>query len=505
MKKASAINFLKNNLRYAAVFVIFLTVIFFGYSDRGFIQNNECNDPHRLEKTSVVIPEIRAKDQYYRIINFLNTANSDYYRLTFNIRANQNSEVAVHMASASGKEADIASFSVEESVYDAAKEFIFSTDGFYKDLLFEKKGNSDAKVYIHNVNLSRLKVKSEQELELLHPTILGDTEIKESGVSQAKEKGDHFSQLKNSKTRIGQIFMADSDYLAGVSFDLQVKGDSEEKYRLELREASEKKGVFHINNEILATLEFASGYIERYRRGDNGLFFPLTSRLEKGKFYFVGIDNSAVRNNFFNYLEIKGTNDKNASPDSIGVVWRSREVAEIGDLFFTVNTAKFSDVQGERVLTGAKVEDLGNGDGVYSYRAGGKPTDILDLFSYSRGKVWFNDYESIVSGSPRDNAAYVYRFYSPFVFNKIRIAAEQMYAEWYRVVIAYSFDNQNWTELPYFGEGRIDSPQKFDSIVTTDETRKEIYIKITYDNDDSKEIKLFGLRNFNVTGEVEIK
>lgn len=499
-------DFIKNNFKYAAVFAIFWVALMIGYSEKNSVKSDSCVNPKKTDSMAVVAPEISPRGKYYRISNFLNTASGDYYRLAFNTKVDQESEITINLASISGGNSPISSILLEVGEDYASKEVVFKADGFYRDLIFEKKGDNVSKVYIKNVSLSRLNVKSEYEAKLLRPVMLGNTKIVESGARQTEKEEKYFSQLKSSKTKLGQIFKAGDEYMAGVSLDLREKGSSSGKYRLELKEAKEKKGNIAISSEAIASLEFSSNDIEKYKNEEDGkAFFPLASQLEKDRLYFIGISNSLVSNNFLNYLEIRGTDDKNAFPKGEAVVWQDGKVQEIGDLFFVIHSAEFSDFQGERILTGVKIEDMGGGSGLYSHQTSQRSNDILDLFSYKRGDVWFNDYEGIISGSPRNEASYVYRFYSPFAFEKIRIISEQMYAGWYRVVISYSFDNQNWTDLPYDGDGENDSPQKFNSVIDGNGTNKELYIKVTYDKFDEKEIKLFGLRNFSITSELKMK
>lgn len=506
MSIKNILEFIKNNARYAAVGVIFFMAVLFGYSGNNAVKESACGGPAKPGGLAVAAPEIGSRDRSYRLSDFLNAATGDYYRLTFSAKADQESEIAVKLASVSGKEMSISSFNVQTAEDLSPREIIFKADGMYKDIVFEKKNESDSsKVFIQNARLSRLNVKSEYEAKLLRPVMAGNVKIIASALRQTEKGEKYFARLKSGGTRVGQTFRAENEYMAGISLDLRKKGDSSGKYRLELREADEKEGDFFVSPAVAAVFEFSAGDIENYKNKKGEVFFPLASRLEKGKLYFVGLDNSAVKNSFLNYLEIKGTADKNAFPGGAAVEWKNGAAEEIGDLFFVVHAAEFPEIQGARIPTDARVEDLGGGSGLYSYQANRKSTDILDIFSYDRGNIWFNDYEGIISGSPEDDANYVYKFSSPFAFEKTMIAAEQMYGDWYRVAIAYSFDNQNWTEVPYAGEGEGDSPQKFNQIIDGGGTKKDLYIRVSYDKFDNKEIKLFGLRNFSITGELKVK
>ena len=154
------------------------------------------------------------------------------------------------------------------------------------------------------------------------------------------------------------------------------------------------------------------------------------------------------------------------------------------------------------ILTGAEIIDLGQGSGTYSYYINNNLTDLLDLFQYS-DDVRFNDYEGVISGSPKNDASYEYRINTFYPFKKLRIKAVQMYKEWYNINIFYSFDQKNWNEIACTGGS--DTVQIFDGVISGDgKTSKEIYIKVTYDKSDSKEIELFGLRSLEISGDLNM-
>jgi len=77
-----------------------------------------------------------------------------------------------------------------------------------------------------------------------------------------------------------------------------------------------------------------------------------------------------------------------------------------------------------------------------------------------------------------------------------------MYMDWYDVKLYYSADENNWIEIPDLKKKNL---QTFDTVINGDGVNsKEIFIKVTYDKFDSKAIELFGLRSFEVNGDLNM-
>lgn len=491
---------MKKSLKYIFVIMVIISALLFGKKEHE-VENG--NDPLKAPSIQNEIkPEIDRNQKDYRLNNFLNSRKNDYYRLTFKWRSNHNSIVSATLVSKFGGKQRFFSESLSKSKDYAFKEVLFKSDDLYKDLLFEKDDKEDlSEIFIKDIQISRLNVNSESELSQLKSVTYGNTNIIDSVAKQTNEWSSYFSQLRESGTIVGQIFKAEDELLGGVSFIIRKNGNGSNKYRLELREVSQKKDDIFLSSDMLSFKDFTTGELANYTDDSGITFFPLVSSLKKGQLYFIGIDNS-IADNKDGYIELKGTQNKNAYPYGNAVAQHKNKINDIGDLFFTISTPVFNQVNKERVLTDARIEDLGEGKVLYEYRSRGIFTDVLDLFYYDRKNVWFNDYEGIISGSPRDDSNYVYKIYVPYSIKQVRIMAEQMYAGWYRAIVSYSFDNQNWTDLPYSGEGKNDSVQKFNSVIAGNENERYLYVKVTYDKFDNKEVKLFGLRNFKIIAEL---
>ncbi len=495
--------FIKKYLKYPLVLIIIIGAVLSGKKPPKIEDSN--NNGKILNIQNKAKPEIDKDEKEYKVNDFINSRRNDYYRLTFKWKSGHDSNVSIFLISKFDRRQKVFSENLNKSGDYIFKEIVFKSDDSYEDLLFEKNDKEDSsKIFIKDIQVSRLGVSSEAELNRLRPVVLGNTKIIESETRQVKEWGNYFLQLRESGTKVGQVFKAEDYLMSGVSFMIKKGGSGPGKYRLELREVAQKDGSVSLSSDILAYRDFTTDEVASYTDDSGVTLFPLVSSLKRGQLYFVGIDNS-LDDNGSSYIELKGTINKDAYPKGNAVVYHKKILADIGDLFFTIYTPVFDQVDGEKILTDARIEDVGEGEGIYEYQSRGNFMDLLDLFYYDKKNIWFNDYEGIISGNPKDNASYVYKLYTPYNIKKIMVTAEQMYAGWYRAVISYSFDNQNWIDLPYTGEGKENSIQKFNGTITSEGVGKYLYVKITYDKFDNKEVKLFGLRNFKVTEELILK
>lgn len=490
---------IKNYLKYIFILIIIIIALLSGKKTPKVESGG--NPLKALGVQNKTNPEIGKDQSEYWVNDFISSRKNDYYRVTLKWKSSHDSDVSIFLTSKLDNRQKVFSENLKKSEDYIFKEILFKADDLYENLVFKKDDKKDSsKIFIKDIQVSRLNVNSEAELKQLKPTVFGNTKIIESEARQTKKWGSYFSQLQKDETRLGQIFKSEDDLLSGASFIIKRGGSGLNKYRLELREVSQKDGGISLSSDVLAYKDFTTDEIANYTDDSGVTTFPLVSSLKKGQLYFIGIDNS-LADNRSSYIELNGTLNKDAYQSGNAVIQHETETNDMGDLFFAIHTPIFDQINKEKILTDARIEDLGESGWLYEYQSKGDFTDLLDLSYYDRKNIGFNDYEGIVSGSPKDDASYVYKIYTPYSISQARIIAEQMYAGWYRTIISYSFDNQKWIDLPYTGKGKEDSVQKFDSVITGDGNENYLYVKITYDKFDNKEIKLFGLRNFKVVEE----
>lgn len=186
-------------------------------------------------------------------------------------------------------------------------------------------------------------------------------------------------------------------------------------------------------------------------------------------------------------------------------------------------------------MSGAIIEDLGQGQGEYNYATQGVPEDILDL-SYQAPDIRFNDGKKIIFGTAKDNSFFEYKIDTIYPARNFAFQAQQVSAGWNKNRVFYSFDEKNWQELNYsmaasdFSSSESDnasvqeensdqeiniSPdnqknkiQSFDqNIGNVPVGTKTIFFKITYDPQDAQNGAghYYGLKNLKVKADLIVK
>jgi hypothetical protein len=435
----------------------------------------------------------------------MDSNQGEYYRLIFEAKANQDTDIITEVSKASDVRKLVKVVHLEKSDEYMYEEITFSTDDKYLDLVFSKKNKKDrSRVAIRNVNISKLDISSEKDFEKIRPTLIGRVDI-----SGAKEKQTDssikYSQLRNENTLLGQIFKAESDYISGIAFDIDItRGDNRggRKYKLDLREADFDGEVYTVSKNSVASMTFTVSGLESYRQDDGKIRFPIFSFLKKGSYYFAGIDNQRVKTDKFNHLTLKGSTDDKYQ-DGTAVVKKSGDTLRInGDLYFVAYGAEFTKYGEERILTGAVIEDIGNGNGIFIYKAGGRFRDFVDLYS-SSPDVKFDNERGVIAGmNDQDSSSFVYRLNTIYPFRRMNIRASQPEGSASRSRVYYSFDQADWSEIPFSLEA---ASQKFDFSFDGYSSKKEVYVKIVPLKQSSDKAGSYGLRNFEARADLVIK
>jgi len=371
--------------------------------------------------------------------------------------------------------------------------------------------------------------------------------ISETEASQLVSN-DAFSSLKESRVALGQVFQAKEAMIAGVALKIDINKNfnpGSRQYVLSLREVEYDGEKIFISGPIISDLAFSVGSIEKYREADGSFLFPLFGILKKDKYYLISLDNSKVDVGKQNYLEPLGSAESKSYPAGSVVVKKNKEVSLIsGDLYFKVFGAKLSFEQGEKILNGVKMEDLGNGMGKYSYATKGKFVDLFDLETASPGTE-FSENDKVIYAPAKDSAGFSYVVNTLHPISKMNFSATQIRAGWRKVRVSYSFDQSNWFDLPSSEKAETVTNASVDpladpSVLTentngdnTDSTINDlsdinqaikqemvqvfnadivpakeaqtIYFKISYDPNDASTGKFFALKNLKITADLKIK
>jgi len=288
-------------------------------------------------------------------------------------------------------------------------------------------------------------------------------------------------------------------------------------YYLELREVNNQNGKVILSPDRIAYFGFDKNSAERDLKIKEGIYhIPLAAYIEKGKTYFIGINNTEVRFNILNTLKIYGGNADSGEKIVSSVKGKTSEKS--GSLYLKVYGVDYIKAGDEKVLTGAKILDNGDGTGSYSYGQGGSFSDYLDLeqvISKENSSIFYDNIQGGISGKDEDDNAFVYKINTTYPFAKLNIEAGQPGGEFTNSLVYYSFDNKNWQEIKndYDKEDALFSADKnkFQKLLQGDGKTKTIYIKVTYDKEDAQEknasavpVRLFGLKNLKVVAEIRI-
>jgi len=450
-------------------------------------------------------PEISAKNTTYFINDAMKSEPGEYYRLIFEEKTNSDTRTVVELSDASDKRVAIGTFDFKRSDEYSFKEITFPVSGRYTDLVFKKeKAADESRIFIKNVNLTKLALKDEKEYTNLKPTLIGkmDTNVLFAEQMNNEKK---FSQLRTENTMIGQVFQSESAYISGAAFDIDItKIDNRggKKYKLDLREVEFDGEIYVVSKNSLASLNFTVSDLEKYRQADGKIRFPIFSFVKRGEYYFIGIDNGRVKIDEFNFLTLRGAEDS-AYSDGAAVVKKSGDTLRIGgDLYFRIYGAKFTQYGGERVLAGTIVEDIGQGKGMFTYKTSGYFNDLIDIDSAS-SDVRYDSEERVITGmSDAKNSYYTYRFNTIYPAKKISIKAQQADIEWSKVQLSYSFDQKVWKDV---SDTHDDGVQRFDFTIENSAPKSVVFIKIAPVSGDSSGQSPYGIRDLEVRGDLIMK
>lgn len=505
MKKISYIlNFVKKNVRYffAALSIIIIFQISHSFPAQ-VITSRSCSEGNC--QAILESPNLTKEKPSYYINDILESGSGRYYRLTFLTRTNKDTKLKVIMTNPSDEDKELKKLDLKKSSKNIPQEIVFSADGNYSDVLFEKTDTNDgADIIVSSVQVSKLEVGSEQEFASLKPTIRGEINTDDPDQSQ-KDNSYVFNQLKDENTIFGQIFKPQVDYITSITLDMDiVKQDNNggKKYKFELREADFSGGVPEISSNILSSVDFTAENVERYRQEDGKFNFPVLAKLDPEKYYFIGINNNNVSVNKFNYLRLKGTQDKGKySNGTVAVKMKGKTYSAVGNLYFITHQLNFSEYQGKKILGGEIIEDIGKPKGFYTYKPAGNIYDLADLEEYS-SDIKYDDGKKVLSGviDPKPDSYMVYKLNTIFPANEIKITGKQANAGWSKVSILYSYDNSSWKEIPDNMTNDLNNLQYFDYSWNVSPAKNETYVKIVPKESEGKE--KYGVKDFRVEAEI---
>ncbi len=489
--------FQREHFRYAIVLVIFVCA-FLLHSHLndgkkkllGGCAGNSCAVPTKNSTLSDEKPEVFVPD-------IIISKPGHYYRLVIGGSVNHETALTVSVSnSATLEQKEIGTLDIGQGEEFFREEFVFETERKYNGLVLQKKDKADGTdVLVKDLKITQLNIKNDREVASLRQSILGRSPLNKVSIEQL-ESDVEFSQLKKNSTVFGQVFRAESDNISGVVFDIDVvKSDnrSGKKYKLELRKVTLDGDMFIMQRGLIANFDFKVNEIESYRQSDGKVRFPIYSMLEKGQYYFIGINNKNIDVNSQNYLIMKGsTNNQYSDGASIEKKYKDSLYIANGDVYFKIYSAELERYRNERVLLGMLLEDLGGGLGSYVYKSLGYPEEIFDLLSFSKD-ISFNEEKKILFGNASDVDSYFeYRFDTKYPFKQFRVRASQPDSNWGAVRLFYSYDRVDWKELEYDDS---DGLQNYSMKTKSTFPNKTLYLKV---QPADQSVDYYGLKNLVV-------
>lgn len=411
--------------------------------------------------------------------NVLQGKEGDWYRMGVSTIASRATRIDVSLYSVFRENVSIGSLDVAASNDMHYYEILFQIpQGIFSDVRFMLR-DEDARgawpyvgVKLSGFDLSELNVKNEFEAKRLAPTLVGNIE-------------HNIKMLSVNKRVFGAGIIFESNFIADDDFIKDIRLNAKEKsknngYILELREKtednSENKGI-PVRKVILESGELESVKDEW---GNQSMALPV--RLGKGKEYTISLKASG-----------------NASRDLIlSPLQGLPEVASGSDNVAALVFGRYVYAEGGELLSGAKVEDFGGGEIIYSYSLSGKANDFFDLFD-TEGSVKFDKDKKIIAGKQQQRTSFTYRFFTVYPFEKFMLSARQAGDDEKEIRLEYSFDNEFWREVSATQEQ--DEPQMFLLTIKGDGQQRVVYVRASYNGEDKKTGN-FGLDQLSVRAQL---
>lgn len=519
--------FFSNIFRYLIVVIFLLAVLFYGQN----IGESVAYSPEEFNLSNSVFYSnhiIQTNESNVIVNDIINSNKGDFYRLTFAGRAetadkentSKSVDITPYLISKIGEKQALKTVPVQYSRDFQSQEIIFETDQSYSDLVFEKSAQGEGSlITIDNIRINRLNLNDWSKAARLAPTIFGDVNysLENEGIGNVPTDSVLSTFLRGHQI-VGEVFKSKDEYISSVELKMHFFGNGGNgNYSLELREVNEKDGKFTVADNVLAYFDFDSIHAEKfYQINQSDIFqLPISAKVEKGKYYFVGINDKSVKHNVVNNLRLLGTKDSKISPDCLGgKVGRGGKIVPVGNFYFKVYGAGFKNINGTRMLHGAKFEDMGDGTGLFTFKLSHNPIDILNVDSYqidqkARGEIKnrvirFDLSKKAIVAPAAGETYYVYKIDTIYPYSKFYLDSNQINGE-EDVKIYFSKDAADWQLLSQ-NDGFF---QNSNTVLAPGNKSTSIYLKVAYnDNPMYKKYnqpQFFGLKELNLAVSVDMK
>jgi hypothetical protein len=411
----------------------------------------------------------------------LDSRPGDIYRIGIRARAIDGDEtLRIFAVSEIGEEREVGTVRLSKEGRETFSEFLFRADGIYRTLIVRKEGETEeerwrgGRVAVPSLVATRLEVRTVAEAEKLSPTLSRQARPDRIVATEPEGSGKVSFPDDVSFEKWG-IFRSVGIRMFSVTFSLrQLVPGSDALHALEVREYDPDTRMV---GKRVASLEFSEVTARSVAKDRGATVFELPTKLDPGRWYLVG----SVRKT------------KDAPPVSFLDI--ADDSGEHGP-FLVEMVREAESEEADRLLFGAKVEDLGSDLLRYSYVPLGTAFDFFDLSDASES-VTFDPGNGFVTGRAEVDEYFTYRFDTVRPFREMSVSAEQYHDYEDQISIDYSFDGKSdWVEIPYTQD--VKEAQEFSGKIAGDGKRDVVYVRVRYAGE-KDEKRDFALSRFRVT------
>lgn len=519
---------LKEYNQYLIIFIIFVMAFVFG-------KNMDTLTPEQKQLQKETIAQRKIDEGFYSVAtqqkqyllnNFFSIKKGQCGRLFFDLKdifSNdssinfplKNPNVKIYLSNNFNQTQELGTYQIMSERFAQNEKVEFCANADYSDLLFQKAEDSmESSFEISNVSFYSLSF-GKRDFNNTLPSIVGNTNFRKTIFQStiSAEEATMASKFTRNNQMIGQTFVANSDAISGVDLKLEFIGvGGIGNYYLDLREVISQNGKITLSSNRMAYFCFDKDSADRDLKVHEGIYhIPLAANLEAGKSYFIGINNEGVKFNLLNTLNVYGNrigSDQTKSITSINNKVSNQE----GQLFLNIYGVDYIKIGNEKILTGTKILDNGDGTGQYLYEQRGDFSDYLDLYlATPNSNIFYDSVQEGISGRVMDESTFIYKIDTIYPFLKMKIEAQQPGGDFIDSLVYYSFDNINWNEIKsdWTKENTLlqGDKNKFQNLLQGDGQMKVVYIKVAYNKNEGKEkpVQLFGLKKLKVFAQLSLR
>lgn len=411
----------------------------------------------------------------------MNTLPGEWYRLGIRGEARDADEtLEILSRSEMGRELKIATLELERGA-EVFREYIFQTDGVYRDVIVRKEGErmedrwGGGEVVVSQVFVSRLNVETAAQAQSLRPTL--ERRAKTERIPVGLEIVNEEDVFLPSDARFIEwgVFQAQGDRLLTVTMSARKSiAETNETYRVELRAYDEDTQV--VDKKPITSFSFSEAEAQRAVEGDGILRFDMPEMLEVGNWYVLGVRQETPKNQ--GGLEFAPITFEDGS-----VGWVAAEIQPA-----------FENEEFNQLLAGARIEDVGPYLH-FEYAVSGGVSDFLNIYEASE-TTEYDVSDQMVRAEADVGEYFTYKIDTIEPFYEMFISARQDDDYEDQIAMEYSYDNDEWKEIPY--EQNDGDPQRFALRIEPNMDTQVVYVRVRYGKEENSE-REFGLERFRVT------